>query len=191
MTTIRVATADDAAAIAAIYQGFVAHTAITFETDPVSPSEMAERIRAGEDLYPWFVAEEGAELLGYAYASRFRPRNAYRFAVETTVYLHPQSVRRGIGSALYESVLATARAQGFTQAIAAISLPNRPSVALHEKLGFRQVGTYHRVGYKLGEWYDVGLWQCELGPPPAAPAEPRRLSELGLPRVVSAKRNRP
>lgn len=181
MTAIRVATADDAAAIAAIYRCFVTDTAITFETEPVSPSDMAERIRAGGDLYPWFVAEDGEGVQGYAYASRFRPRHAYRFAVETTVYLHPNAVRRGIGSALYERVLATARAQGFTQAIAAITLPNEPSVALHEKHGYRQVGTYHQVGYKLGSWYDVGLWQCQLGPSPAAPDEPRRLSDLELP----------
>lgn len=182
MTTIRAATAEDAAAIAAIYHHFVTDSAITFETEPVPASEMAERIGAGGDLYPWFVAEaDGEGLLGYAYASRFRPRNAYRFAVETTVYLDPKAVRRGIGTSLYDRLLATARAQGFTQAIAAITLPNEASVALHEKVGFRQVGTYHQVGYKLGAWYDVGLWQCQLGPSAADPDEPRRLSELDLP----------
>lgn len=173
MIACRRATVEDAPGVAAIYAPFVAETAITFETETVSPAEMAERITQGGDLYPWFVAESEAEgILGFAYSARFHRRSAYRFAVETTVYVDPRAFRRGIGGRLCRLVLDTASAQGFTQAIAAIALPNQPSVALHEKLGFDPVGTYRRVGYKLGAWHDVGLWQRELAAPAQPPAEP-------------------
>jgi phosphinothricin acetyltransferase len=179
MTAIRHATIDDAAAIAAIYAPFIEQTPITFETDPVGGDEMAQRIMSAGDEFPWFVAEgEGEGVLGYAYASRFRARSAYRFAVETSVYLDPRACRRGIGSQLYLLLLDTLRAQGFTEAIAAIALPNDASVALHEKFGFYKCGVYSQVGYKLGGWHDVGLWQCRLAEPTLTPKEPLKLSEL-------------
>jgi phosphinothricin acetyltransferase len=178
---LRAATPADAAALSVLYAPYVADSVVSFETEPPDSAEMRRRIEGGGDLYPWLLAEEGGEVLGYAYASAFRPRAAYRFAVETTVYCRQPGKRSGIGTRLYRTLLAIVRDQGFTEAIGAISLPNPASVGLHEKLGFRQVGTYVRVGFKLGEWHDVGLWQCALAAPADPPAEPRRLAEIGWP----------
>lgn len=168
---IRLAAADDAAAIAALYAPYVTDSAVSFEGKPPRAEEMAERIAKGGPLYPWLVAEDG-DLLGYAYATAFRTRHAYRFAVETSVYVRHGAERRGIGGALYGALLPLLEAQGFTQAIAAVTLPNDPSIRLHERVGFVRAGLYADVGYKLGEWRSVGLWQRALAPIPADPEEP-------------------
>jgi phosphinothricin acetyltransferase len=171
---IRAASARDAAAIAEIYRPYVAESYVSFETEPPGTAEIARRMAAGGALYPWLAAEDDAgRLLGYAYASPFRPRAAYRFAVETTVYVRAGAHGRGIGAALYEPLIETLEQQGFTQAIGAISLPNRASVRLHERLGFRHAGTYAQVGWKLGRWHDVGLWQRSLALAAEPPEEPR------------------
>jgi L-amino acid N-acyltransferase YncA len=170
---VRAATADDAAAIASIYEPYVVASIVSFETQPPDAAEMARRIAAAGDLYPWFVACEDDALLGYAYADAFRTRPAYRFTVETTVYVADGAERRGIGTLLYKTLLPVLEAQGFAQAIAAITLPNEASVRLHEALGFHQVGTYERVGFKFREWRSVGLWQRELAPLSTRPEEPK------------------
>jgi phosphinothricin acetyltransferase len=171
---LRPATADDAAAVADLYAPFVTASAVSFETDPPDAEAMRARIAAGGALYPWIVAEaEDGRLLGYAYAAPFRARPAYRFAVETTIYLRPEAAGRGLGRRLYAPLIATLEAQGFTQAMAAISLPNEASVRLHEGLGFAPAGTYRQVGWKLGAWHDVGLWQRPLARADRPPAEPR------------------
>ena len=169
---LRAATFDDAAAIAEIYAPFVRGSAVSFETEPPGAEAMRARIEAGGALYPWLVAEEERTVLGYAYAARFRDRPAYRFAVETSVYLRPDACGRGLGRRLYEPLLASLEAQGFTQAIAAITLPNAASVRLHERLGFERAGTYRQVGWKLGAWHDVGLWQRPLAAMGTPPKEP-------------------
>jgi phosphinothricin acetyltransferase len=176
---LRAATPADAAAIAAIYGHYVTGSTVSFETEPPTVAEMRARIEACGDRYPWLVAEEDA-LLGYAYATAFRPRLAYRYAVETTVYLAPGAGGRGIGRALYGSLIATLEAQGFAQAIGAVTLPNPASVRLHEKLGFTEAGIYRQVGYKLGCWLDVGLWQRALAPATNPPTEPKPVTEVGL-----------
>jgi phosphinothricin acetyltransferase len=132
------------------------------------------------ERFPWLVAEDEGVVAGYAYATAFRTRAAYRFAVETTVYVRPSFERRGLGRRLYAPLIATLEAQGFTQAIAALTLPNGPSVGLHERLGFRHVGTYPQVGWKMGAWLDVGLWQRALARAEAPPREPRGISETGF-----------
>jgi phosphinothricin acetyltransferase len=171
---VRAASAGDAAAIAEIYRPYVAESFISFETEPPDAAEIARRLAAGGDLYPWLAAEEeDGRLIGYAYASPFRPRAAYRFAVETSVYIRQGAHGRGIGAALYAPLLETLERQGFTQAIGAISLPNPASVRLHERFGFRQAGIYAQVGWKLGRWHDVGLWQRPLAAPADPPEEPR------------------
>ena len=179
--TIRLATADDAAAIAAIYAPYVTDTPVSFEAEPPDEVEIRRRIGEGGRLYPWLVAAEpDGTILGYASASRFRPRHAYRFTVETSVYLDPRAHGRGLGRALYERLLALLTAQGFTQAIAAITLPNPASVRLHEKLGFTATGTYRDVGQKFGTWHSVGLWQRKLAEAEANPEEPRPFSQVGV-----------
>ncbi|HYD38135.1 MAG TPA: GNAT family N-acetyltransferase [Allosphingosinicella sp.] len=173
---LRAATPGDVAAIADIYRPYVEASAVSFETAAPDADAFRTRIEAG-GLYPWIVAEEaGGAILGYAYAARFRDRPAYRFTVETSVYLRRDSRGRGLGEALCAPLLASLEAQGFTQAIAAITLPNDASVRLHERLGYAPAGVYRRVGWKLGAWHDVGLWQRPLAPaatPPAEPGPPR------------------
>jgi len=171
---IRAATPDDAAALAEIYAPFVTGSHISFETEPPDPAEMGARMAAGGGLYPWLLAEtEAGEVAGYAYAARFRPREAYRFTVETSVYLRAGADGGGLGRRLYGPLLEILEGQGFSQAIAAIALPNDASVRLHERLGFRHAGTYERVGYKLDRWLDVGLWQRPLAQAADPPTEPR------------------
>lgn len=160
---IRSATPEDAAAIAPIYNPYVADTCITFETAPVSAAEM--RTRIGETLeagLPWLVAAEAGAVRGYAYASRWKGRCAYRYSVETTVYLDQACTGRGIGRTLYSALLGQLRADGMRTAIGGIALPNPASVALHERLGFRNVARFREVGFKQDRWIDVGYWQLML-----------------------------
>jgi L-amino acid N-acyltransferase YncA len=177
---IRAATPEDAAAIADIYAPYVSESAVSFEMEAPDAEEIGARMAAGTDRYPWLVGEdeEGA-VVGYAYATAFRPRPAYRFAVETSVYLHRRRLGLGYGRRLYEPLIALLEAQGYAQAIAAVTLPNEASVRLHERLGFAAAGVYRQVGYKMGEWRDVGLWQRRLAPATNPPREPLRLSEIG------------
>ena len=159
---IRSATPSDAEAIVAIYNPFVTGTIITFETVPVPAEVMAERIRSVTAAYPWLVREEGGEILGYAYASRWKDREAYRFAVETTVYVAPEHARKGVGASLYQALIPELRRRGFHSALGGIALPNDASVALHERCGFRPAGQLPQVGWKLGRWVDVGYWALVL-----------------------------
>ena len=179
---IRRATADDAAAIASIYAPYVRASVVSFETEAPDEAEMEGRIAALGDLYPWLVAcDEDGPVQGYAYGCAFRTRPAYRFSVETTVYVADGAHRRGIGGLLYRALLALLEAQGFTQAIGAITIPNEASIHLHESLGFVRAGTYEKVGFKLGEWRSVGLWQRPLAPIDARPEEPRPVSAVWKP----------
>lgn len=175
---IRAARPDDAAELSRLYAPYVTGTAITFETVPPTSEEMRARIAAAGDLYPWIVAcDEGGAIAGYAYASPFRARAAYLHSVETSVYVAGPAQGCGIGTLLYGTLLATLTAQGFTQAIAAVALPNETSARFHEKLGFERAGTYRQVGYKLGIWHDVGLWQRALAPATNPPKAPSPFSE--------------
>lgn len=163
--TIRRATPEDGAGIAAIYAPYVRETVITFETEVPGAPEMAGRIagKISDDL-PWIVAESpDGHMIGYAYAGHFHPRHAYRFTVEPSVYLAQTARARGTGRRLYQALFDILTEQGFRQAVALIALPNQPSVALHERFGFRHTGTHRQVGHKLGNWIDVGLWQREIG----------------------------
>lgn len=157
---IRQATSADAAAIAAIYNHYVLNTVITFEEQAVSTEQMAERIgQVKADGLPWLVLEQNSEVLGYAYATKWRVRSAYRFSVESTVYLKAGIVGKGFGSQLYQQLLAELKALGLHLVIGGITLPNEKSVALHEKFGFEQCGHFQQVGFKFEQWRDVGYWQ--------------------------------
>jgi phosphinothricin acetyltransferase len=159
--SIRTATRADAAAIADVYNWYVAQTTITFEVDPVSPDEMARRIDAVLAAHEWLVLERAGELLGYAYASRFRERAAYRHATESTIYLRHDLMGQGLGAPLYRELIERTFARGYRHLVGAIALPNDPSVKLHERLGFAPAGRLVRIGYKLDRWIDVGNWQLE------------------------------
>lgn len=157
---VRAAAAEDAAAIARIYNHYVAETIITFEEDAVGEAEMRERIEETRSAsLPWFVAIENGELAGYAYASRWKSRCAYRYSLEVTVYVDPAYSRRGIGSKLYAALLPALRSAGYHAAMGGIALPNDASIRLHEKFGFKQVAHFKESGFKFGKWIDVGYWQ--------------------------------
>jgi phosphinothricin acetyltransferase len=174
----RLATAEDAAAIAAIYAPYVRDTIISFETDAPDAAEIAVRIERIGRQYPWLVASADGRVVGYAYACENRSRLAYRWSVDVAVYLDPSAQRKGIGSELYRRLFALLRAQGYVNAFAGISLPNAASVALHEAMGFALIGVYRNVGYKLGAWRDVGWWQLALSEPPERPSEPIAIGDL-------------
>lgn len=178
---LRLATAGDAAAVAAIYAPYVTDSIVSFETAAPDEAEMRRRIASGGALHAWLVAETEGAVTGYASASPFRPRPAYRFTVETSVYLRRDKCGRGFGRALYTRLLDLLQRQGFAQAIGAITLPNAASVRLHEALGFGQAGVYRRVGWKCGGWHDVGLWQRELAGATVPPTEPRPFLEVWEP----------
>ena len=160
---IRAASAADAAAVAAIYNHYVAVTCVTFEIEPIATRDMIERITEVLDAgLPWLLAEDAAGAAGFAYASKWKGRRAYRFSVESTVYLHRGHTGRGIGRALYGRLLEEIRARRLHAVIGGIALPNAASVALHERLGFRKVAHFEQVGYKQDRWIDVGYWQLLL-----------------------------
>jgi phosphinothricin acetyltransferase len=177
-SSIRLAVAGDAAAVAAIYQPFVASTPISFEVDAPDEREMRRRIQETLQAYPWLVYESDGTVVGYAYATTHRARAAYRWSVDAAVYVDGAHHRRGIGRGLYASLFAILAAQGFFNAYAGITLPNGASVALHEAVGFQPVGTYRQVGYKFGAWHDVGWWQLALHARSADPAEPAPLGAI-------------
>jgi phosphinothricin acetyltransferase len=171
---IRLGAEEDAAALAEIYRPYVEDSRISFEETAPEAAEMARRLRGERPgFHPWLVAEENGRVLGYAASSPFRTRPAYRWTVETGIYLSSDAHGRGIGHKLLSRLLEVLERQGYAVAIGAIALPNEASVTLHEKLGFTYSGTYRGVGFKLGEWLDVGLWQKDLAPRTATPNEPR------------------
>ena len=159
---LRAATTDDAEAIAHIYNHYVRETIITFETEPVGVAEMARRIGSVGAKYDWLVAEADGELAGYAYYGQFRTRAAYDHTVESTVYVAHDGMGKGVGKALYTELLSAARRRGYREVIGVIALPNPASLALHAAMGFVEVGLLERVGFKFGEYIDVGLWQVSL-----------------------------
>ncbi len=168
--------------IAAIYAPHVTSGTVSFEIEAPDTRTMRSRMAASDGFYPWLVATDGDEdgVLAYAYAARFRERPAFRYVVETSIYVAGPVQGQGTGRLLYRALIDTLRAQGFTQAIGAIALPNDHSIALHEATGFRRAGVYREVGYKHGRWIDVGFWQCELNDSAVPPAEPRPFSEVGV-----------
>jgi L-amino acid N-acyltransferase YncA len=169
---VRIATPDDAAGLAAIYAPIVRDTVISFEYDPPGADVMRQRVAALLPRWPWLVCERDGVLLGYVYASTHRERAAYQWAVEVSAYIAADARRHGVARALYGALFAMIAAQGCVHAYAGITLPNVPSVALHESLGFRKLGVYERIGFKFGAWHDVGWWSLLLREPPRGPAAP-------------------
>jgi phosphinothricin acetyltransferase len=175
---VRFATEADADGMLAIYAPIVRDTPISFELEPPSLEAMRERIAATAKALPWLVSEAGGRVLGYAYASRHRERPAYRWAVDVSVYVGPEARGRGVARRLYAPLLGLVRDMGYARALAGIALPNAASVGLHEAFGFRGIGVFERVGYKLGAWHDVGWWQLDLVGSDENPREPRTVAEL-------------
>jgi phosphinothricin acetyltransferase len=185
-TRFRVAQPDDAAGIQAIYAPYCEASPISFEDVPPTVDQMAERICGILSQYPWLVCEVDQAVAGYVYASKIRERAAYRWAVEVAVYVAAKHHRCGVATALYTSLFSVLRAQGYFKTYAGITLPNPASVRLHESLGFRPVGVFKGIGYKLGKWHDVGWWQLDLQPEIANPPEPRPFSAVRETHVLNA-----
>jgi L-amino acid N-acyltransferase YncA len=166
LARIRVATEFDAAQIADIYAPYVLETAISFEEVAPASSEVAARIASILKNYPYLVFEDAGRVLGYAYGSQHRAKPAYRWTVETTVYVDRDVHRAGIGRALYSKLLPLLTQQGFHSAFAGIVPPNDRSVGLHEVMGFTYLGTFAEVGFKFGKLQDLGWWQRALNAEP-------------------------
>ena len=171
---VRDATVDDAAACARIYEPYVRDTVASFELEPPTAAEVAGRIAAALARHAWLVLEDDGRVVGYAYGSTFNARAAYDWTTSVSVYTEPGRRRTGAGRALYTALLDRLAARGYRTALAGIALPNDASVGLHTAMGFELVGTYRRVGWKLGRWNDVARYQRPLGeptddPPPERP----------------------
>lgn len=168
---LRLATLDDAPAIAEIYRPFVEESVISFELVPPDADEMGQRMANTLKTLPWLVREVDDAVVAYAYAGYHRVRPAYQWSVDVTIYSSPVARRRGIGRELYAATFRILEAQGYRRAHAGITLPNDASVAFHEAMGFEPIGVYPEVGYKNGRWHDVGWWTRPLLPrvqdPPA------------------------
>jgi phosphinothricin acetyltransferase len=173
---VRLANSDDARAVATIYRPYVTESAISFEEEPPTAEAMAGRMAS--TVGPWLVVERDGCVVGYGYGSRHRDRAAYAWSVDVSVYVDAAHHRAGVGRALYRSLLALLKLQGFYAAHAGITLPNVASVGFHESFGFRPVGVYAKVGYKRGAWHDVGWWQLPLRERQDEPAPPRSLDDV-------------
>ena len=159
---IRAANTTDAPALATIYNWYIENSCCTFEEEQLSDEEMLARIALADADKPWLVLEEDGVLLGYAYASIWKARAAYNRSREVTVYLHQEAAGNGRGRQLYQHLIDELRNKPIHSLIASIALPNASSVALHENLGFTKAGQFSEVGYKFGEFVDVGYWQLIL-----------------------------
>jgi len=170
---IRLATEHDAAQIQAIYSPIVSQTATSFEATPPTVDEMRQRLVATLAHLPWLVCERRGTILGYVYAGKHRTRAAYQWSVEVSAYVHVDAHRVGVGRALYSSLFEILTLQGFHNVYAGITLPNPASVGLHETMGFKPIGVYKAVGYKMNAWHDVGWWHLSLRPK-TVPPQPLR-----------------
>lgn len=163
---IRPARPADSEALAKIYNHYIRHSVVTFEEQVLDSQDMLARTQQVAELgFPWLVAEKGGAILGYAYANRWRERSAYRFSVESTVYLAPNESGNGWGTRLYCALFEELRKLDVHAVIGGITLPNPASVALHEKMGMRKVAEFPEVGFKQGQWLDVGYWQLNFQVP--------------------------
>lgn len=190
MTEIRLATTADAEGILAIYAPYIASTSFTFETEVPSVADFSARIEYYLQNWPWLVCEVNGVIAGYAYASRYRERVAYQWSVESSVYVHDDFQRAGVAKALYDALFEILRKQGFRNVYAVINLPNDKSVLFHEHCGFSYFATYEQVGYKLGQWKNVGWWRLvlnEFDMEPAPPVAFANLEKTFLPGLLAEK----
>ena len=157
---VRSAADGDLDRIREILNYYIEKSAFNFRTEPQSIDEVRALWAQRHQRFPWLVATDQDDVIGVAYAGPWNERAAYRWTVESTIYVDPSAHRRGVGDALYAELLNRLRQQGFHSAVAVIALPNDPSVRLHERHGFVHVGRLVEAGYKLGAWHDVGFWQC-------------------------------
>jgi phosphinothricin acetyltransferase len=169
---IRIAIQEDAKAMLDIYSPFILNSGITQETEVPSVDEFQKRILLNLEERPWLVCEIGNEIAGYAYASKHRERTGYQWCVEASVYISEKFYGIGVANALYTALFDILKLQGYVNAYAVITLPNERSIAFHKKFGFEHLTTYPEIGYKLGQWHDVGWMQFEVNPHREDPVDP-------------------
>jgi len=152
----------DAPRVAEIYNYYISNTRITFEEQPLSPEEMLARIVEVTKEFPWLVYVKDGVILGYAYGSKWKARCAYRYSSETSVYIEKDHRGLGIGGALYVRLIEELKKKGLKTIIGGVALPNQGSQRLHEKLGFKKVAHFEKVGFKMNQWIDVGYWELRV-----------------------------
>jgi len=175
--TIELATREDVPAILSIANWAAEHTPANFATSPEPESEWLALYDRTRELHPWLVARAEGKVIGFAKSGPYRPRGAYRFCAEVSVYIRPEWHGRGVGRALYDKLFPILRAQGYVTLFAGITSPHPPSEILHTKFGFKPIGIFHRCGWKFDRWYDVGFWELILAPE-GAPTEIRPVAEV-------------
>ena len=159
---IRPVTINDAQQLVDIYNYYVLNTVVTFDDVPFTVEAFKEKIEAIYKFYPFYVFEEENKILGYTYANKWREKPAYKYTLESTVYLHPKAIGKQIGTILYTELLKQLKEQNYHVVVGGLTLPNEASVKLHEKFGFTQVSHFKEVGLKFDKWLDVGFWQLTL-----------------------------
>ena len=175
---IRLATKDDAAGMLEIYTPFILNSGITQETDVPSIEDFQKRIISNLEERPWLVCEIDGEVAGYAYAGKHRDRKGYQWCTEPSVYIAEKYFGIGVANALYTALFDILKLQGYVNAYAVITLPNERSIAFHKKFGFEYLTTYKEIGYKLGQWHDVGWMQYEVNPHKDEPEDPIKFPEI-------------
>jgi phosphinothricin acetyltransferase len=175
---IRLIKENDAAAILDIYKPYVLNTAITFEYDVPTIDEYSERIKANTSEYPWLVCTQNEKIVGYAYASKFRYRTAYQWSPESTIYLSPDVQGRGIAGVLYQTLFSILRLQGYFNVYAGVAIPNTKSEGLHLALGFKEIGVFENIGYKLGKWHNTRWFQLKLREHVDQPVPPGKIMDI-------------
>lgn len=160
--TIREFQVSDAQDICEIYNYYIEHSSISFEEETLNKAEIINRALRIQKQFPWLVLEREDRVIGYAYASQWASRSAYRYSCESTIYLSPTNCIKGMGTLLYSELLRHLTQQGIHSVLAGITLPNDASIGLHKKLGFTQVSHLREIGFKFGEWRDVTHWQKTL-----------------------------
>lgn len=153
---------EDHQAVVDIYNYYIRHSIVTFEEEPIDLPEISSRIAQVSEKMPWLVYEDNGTIQGYAYASPWKGRSAYRYCAECTVYLAHSAHRQGIGTQLYEQLIGEMKDLNYHVLIGGIALPNPGSIALHEKMGFEKVAHFREVGFKFDTWIDVGYWQIGI-----------------------------
>ncbi|WP_298494656.1 GNAT family N-acetyltransferase [uncultured Algibacter sp.] len=159
---IRALQIDDAPALLDIYNYYVLNTTVTFDIDPISIEAFVNKLNLITKNYPFIVYEEDNEILGYAYGSQFRPKPAYNYVVESTVYVTHTAQGKQIGTKLYKELIRLLKQTNLHTVLGVLTIPNDASIKLHEKFGFEQVANLKEVGFKFGEWQNVGIWQLKL-----------------------------
>lgn len=175
---IRNIKSDDIISVLNIYAPFIANSTVTFENEIPNIDSFTNRIEHYVASFPWLVADVDGKIAGYAYASKYRDREAYQWMVECSIYLDPDFAGKGIAKNLYNALFEILKIQGIYKVFAVIGLPNLKSVSFHEKMGFTWFATYKNVGYKLGKWLNVGWWELILSEPKDTPKTPIPYAEL-------------